>query len=151
VDEICCEGELPCPCPPVGLIDVVGKKWAMCVVSLLGFHGGLRFGPIQRSLPRVSPATLTSTLRALEREGLVVRTAAETTRGAPVSYDLSARGAALYRSLVPLAGWLRAATPAAGNLGIGPSGRRAASNQRFKTGPLSFPSEVERRPSRRTT
>jgi DNA-binding HxlR family transcriptional regulator len=107
VDAECCEGEYECPCPPVGLIDVVGKKWAMCVVTLLGRHGELRFGPIQRSLPRVSPATLTATLRALEQERIVRRTAAGTTRGAPVSYGLTVRGTTLYRSLIPLAGWLR--------------------------------------------
>jgi DNA-binding HxlR family transcriptional regulator len=107
VDAECCDGVYTCPCPPVGLIDVVGKKWAMCVVTLLGHYGSLRFGPIQRSLPRVSPATLTSTLRALEREKLVTRTASEPVRGAPVAYDLTERGTALYQSLLPLAGWLR--------------------------------------------
>lgn len=109
MDAECCEGVYECPCPPVGLIDVVGKKWAMCVVTLLGHHGSLRFGPIQRSLPRVSPATLTSTLRALERERLVVRSTASHVRGTPVAYVLSARGTALYQSLLPLAGWLRQA------------------------------------------
>jgi DNA-binding HxlR family transcriptional regulator len=107
VDPECCESTYDCPCPPVGLIDVVGKKWAMCVVTLLGHHGKLRFGPIQRSLPRVSPATLTSTLRALERERILVRTAAEPVRGAPVAYHLTPRGMALYENLLPLAGWLR--------------------------------------------
>jgi DNA-binding HxlR family transcriptional regulator len=108
VAKECCPGVYDCPCPPVGLIDVVGKKWAMCIVTLLGKHGELRFGPIQRSLPRVSPATLTATLRALERERLVRRSAAGSTRGSPVAYDLTTRGTALYRSLLPLAGWLRA-------------------------------------------
>jgi DNA-binding HxlR family transcriptional regulator len=107
VDALCCEGELECPCPPVGLIDVVGKKWAMCVVTLLGYHGRLRFGPIQRSLPRVSPATLTATLRALETAKLVVRTAQAPVRGAAVSYDLTPRGTELYRNILPLAEWLR--------------------------------------------
>lgn len=97
---------LECPCPPVGLIDVVGKKWAMCVVTLLGRHGVARFGPIQRALPHVSPATLTTTLRALEHERLVYRTPAGPE--SPVrGYALTARGRALYRSLLPLADWLR--------------------------------------------
>jgi DNA-binding HxlR family transcriptional regulator len=117
VDAECCEGVYDCPCPPVGLIDVVGKKWAMCVVTLLGHNGGLRFGPIQRSLPRVSPATLTSTLRALERERLIVRTASERFRGAPVAYDLTPMGTELYRSLLPLAGWLREGRPRSRSLG----------------------------------
>jgi len=100
-------GPLECPCPPAGVIDVVGKKWAMCVVTLLGRNGDLRFGPIQRALPRVSPATLTATLRALERHGLVRRQRTVQDRRVPGSYRLTAPGEALYRSLLPLASWLR--------------------------------------------
>jgi DNA-binding HxlR family transcriptional regulator len=103
----CCEAEYACPCPPVGLIDVVGKKWAVCVVTLLGKNGALRFGPIQRCLPKVSPATLTATLRALERER-IVRRASVRDRGEEFpGYGLTARGETLYRSLLPLASWLR--------------------------------------------
>jgi DNA-binding HxlR family transcriptional regulator len=105
----CCEGELQCPCPPIGIIDVVGKKWAVCVVSLLGKYGTVRFGPIQRCLSGVSPATLTSTLRSLERHRLVRRVAAAGPRGPVMAYALTRSGDALYRSLLPLAGWLRSA------------------------------------------
>lgn len=98
-----------CPCPPAGLIDVVGKKWAVCVVTLLGRNGALRFGPIQRSLPAVSPATLTATLRALEKERIVRRVAVRSDRGEALGYGLTRRGDALYQSLVPLASWLRGA------------------------------------------
>lgn len=104
----CCEGALECPCPPIGLIDVVGKKWAVCVISLLGRYGTVRFGPIQRCLAGVSPATLTSTLRSLERAKLVRRGAAEGPRGPVKAYSLTAAGRELYRRLVPLADWLRA-------------------------------------------
>jgi DNA-binding HxlR family transcriptional regulator len=105
----CCEGDLECPCPPIGLIDVVGKKWAVCVVSLLGKYGTVRFGPIQRCLSGVSPATLTSTLRSLEREKLIRRVATEGPRGPVKAYMLTAEGTKLYQSLIPLAGWLRSA------------------------------------------
>ncbi len=102
-----CEGELECPCPPVGLIDVVGKKWAVCVISLLGRYGTVRFGPIQRCLSGVSPATLTTTLRSLEREKLVRRAPAESPRGLVRAYSLTPSGQALYERLLPLADWLR--------------------------------------------
>ncbi|MFY9717735.1 MAG: helix-turn-helix domain-containing protein [Thermoplasmata archaeon] len=105
----CCEGDLECPCPPIGLIDIVGKKWAVCVVSLLGKYGTVRFGPIQRCLSGVSPATLTSTLRSLERARLVRRVPAEGPRGPVRAYALTAPGRSLYESLRPLAGWLRSA------------------------------------------
>lgn len=103
----CCEGDLVCPCPPIGLIDVVGKKWAVCVVSLLGHYGTVRFGPIQKCLSGVSPATLTSTLRSLERAHLVTRPAADGPRGPVRAYALTPTGKALYDHIVPLADWLR--------------------------------------------
>ncbi len=102
---------LYCPCPPTGMVDVVGKKWALCVVTLLGRNGTLRYAPIQRALPRVSPATLTHTLRALEANGLVTRAPVTGDARAAGAYALTAQGEALYRSLLPLTSWLRKATP----------------------------------------
>ncbi len=97
---------LECPCPPIGLIDVVGKKWAVCVISLLGKYGTVRFGPIQRCLSGVSPATLTTTLRALERARLVRRVPSDGPRGPVRAYALTSSGRTLYERLLPLAGWL---------------------------------------------
>lgn len=91
------------------MIDIVGKKWAVCVVSLLGHYGSVRFAAIQRCLTNVSPATLTSTLRSLERSRLIRRAAEPGPRGSPVAYSLTPAGTQLYRSLLPLARWLRSA------------------------------------------
>ncbi len=102
------ESELCCPCPPIGLIDIVGKKWAVCVVSLLGRYGVVRFGPIQKCLSGVSPATLTATLRSLERERLIRRVPTEGPRGPVKGYALTDSGQSLYRSILPLARWLQA-------------------------------------------
>jgi len=90
----------------MGLIDIVGKKWAVCVVSLLGKYGTVRFGPIQRCLSGVSPATLTATLRALERAKLVRRRPAESPKGPVRAYALTPSGQTLYERLLPLAEWL---------------------------------------------
>jgi len=103
----CCDGPLTCPCPPVGLIDIVGKKWAVCVIALLGRYGVVRFGPIQRCLTGVSPATLTTTLRALERARLVGRRTVDGDRGPVRAYALTPSGTVLYERLLPLAEWLR--------------------------------------------
>ena len=100
-----------CPCPPMGLIDIVGKKWAVCVVSLLGKYGTVRFGPIQQCLSGVSPATLTSTLRTLEHHRLVSRTSVDAPRGPVRAYRLTPAGRVLYDRLLPLTEWLRDATP----------------------------------------
>jgi DNA-binding HxlR family transcriptional regulator len=87
----------------VGLIDVVGKKWAACVVSLLGKYGTVRFGLVQRCLCSVSPATVTSTLRSLEQAKLIERVAADGPSGPVRAYVLTDTGFSLYRSLLPLA------------------------------------------------
>jgi DNA-binding HxlR family transcriptional regulator len=102
-----CPGDLVCPCPPVGLINIVGKKWAVCVIALLGEYGTVRFGPIQQCLAGVSPATLTSTLRALERAQLVCRRTADGDRGPVRAYALTPTGRALHGSLAPFTRWLR--------------------------------------------
>lgn len=99
--------DLICPCPPIGLIDVVGKKWAVCVVTLLGANGAVRFGPIQKCLSGVSPATLTSTLRSLERARLIRRVPAEGPRGPVKAYALTESGLSLYQCILPLARWLQ--------------------------------------------
>ncbi|MGA8542596.1 MAG: helix-turn-helix domain-containing protein [Thermoplasmata archaeon] len=104
----CAEGDLRCPCPPMGLIDLVGKKWAVCVVSLLGEYGTVRFGPIQKCLSGVSPATLTSTLRSLERARLIHRVPVEGPRGPVRAYALTSSGRSLNESIRPLAKWLQA-------------------------------------------
>ena len=89
------------------MIDIVGKKWAVCVVSLLGRYGTVRFGPIQKCLSGVSPATLTTTLRSLERARLVVRRSIEGEKGPVQGYALTPAGRGLYQGLLPLADWLR--------------------------------------------
>ncbi len=101
------EPPLDCPCPPQGLVEVVGKKWALCVVTLLGKHGPLRFGMLQRSLPGVSPATLTSTLRQLSLEGILATVPVQRDRRARGSYGLTPKGLDLYRTLIPFSRWLR--------------------------------------------
>lgn len=86
---------------------MVGKKWAVCVVSLLGKYGTLRFGPIQNCLSGVSPATLTTTLRSLEGAHLIRRVPTEGPKGIVKAYGLTDSGRSLYHSLLPLAGWLQ--------------------------------------------
>jgi DNA-binding HxlR family transcriptional regulator len=90
----------------MGLVGIVGKKWAVCVISLLGRYGTVRFGPIQRCLTGVSPATLTTTLRTLERRHLVRRVPVEGRTGPVRAYALTSDGAALHRALLPLVGYL---------------------------------------------
>ncbi|HEU4670958.1 MAG TPA: helix-turn-helix domain-containing protein [Dyella sp.] len=56
------------------LIGRVAAKWTILVLETLEHRGQLRFHELQRALPGVSQKVLTSVLRQMERDGLVVRT-----------------------------------------------------------------------------
>ncbi len=60
-------------CPVEALIDVVGGKWKMPIISLL-FQGTRRYGKLRQALPGVTERMLTLQLRELEQAGIVQRT-----------------------------------------------------------------------------
>lgn len=55
------------------LIGRVADKWTMVVLEVLVEAGTLRFTRLAEAVPGVSQKMLTQTLRAMERDGLVVR------------------------------------------------------------------------------
>jgi DNA-binding HxlR family transcriptional regulator len=71
----------------------VGDKWTVLVVTVLG-AGPKRFNEIRRALGSISQRMLTLTLRALERDGLVVRTVFPTVPP-KVEYELTKLGHSL--------------------------------------------------------
>src|SRR3546814_19576654 len=63
-------------CKALGqILERVGDKWTILIVGALATQGVMRFNALQREIPGVSHKVLTTTLRALERDGLVSRTA----------------------------------------------------------------------------
>lgn len=56
------------------VIGRVADKWTMLVLEVLAEHGELRFTRIGEQVGGISQKMLTQTLRAMERDGLVVRT-----------------------------------------------------------------------------
>lgn len=56
------------------VLNRIGDKWSVMVVSMLGRSGTLRFNELKRMINGVSQRMLTLTLRNLERDGLVHRT-----------------------------------------------------------------------------
>jgi len=86
-----------------GILDRIGDKWSLLVVTTL--HGRLlRFGELQDRIPGVSQRMLTRTLRHLERDGLVKRSVfAEVPPR--VEYELTPTGETLVEPAVTLAEW----------------------------------------------
>jgi DNA-binding HxlR family transcriptional regulator len=93
-----------CPCPLEGVIDTVGKKWTLSIVTTIGNHDRLRFGELQEKLAGISPKTLADRLKELERMKLVDRKAyAEIPPR--VEYSLTEGGEGLRRAAIPLMEW----------------------------------------------
>lgn len=63
------------PCQAVaGTLSLIGNKWSVTIIMLLS-EGPRRFNELKRSIGGISQRMLTLTLRELEREGVVSRTA----------------------------------------------------------------------------
>ena len=80
-------------------LSLIGGKYKMVVMFWLNRNTTLRFNEMKRRIGSISYKTLASTLKEMERDGLVVRT--EYPQVPPkVEYALSGRG----RSLIPILG-----------------------------------------------
>ncbi|MSX02630.1 MAG: transcriptional regulator [Actinobacteria bacterium] len=83
-------------CPVCRTADIVCAKWTLLVVRELD-RGNSRFCELERSLPGISPRTLSLRLRELEQEGIAERR--ELPELPPrVEYALTDKG----RALLPL-------------------------------------------------
>lgn len=85
------------------VLNRVGDKWSVLTIVLLG-DGPKRFNEIRRLLTGISQRVLTSTLRGLERDGLVKRTVTPATPP-QVSYALTKLGRTLLEPVRVLAVW----------------------------------------------
>jgi len=85
------------------VLDRVGDKWSVLVISLLG-ERGRRFSELQRAIDGISQRMLTLTLRQLERDGLVSRTV-HATVPPRVDYALTPLGASVLEPVAALTGW----------------------------------------------
>jgi DNA-binding HxlR family transcriptional regulator len=85
------------------VLDRIGDKWTVLVISTLGTDA-LRYSDLQVSVPGISQRMLTVTLKALERDGLVTRTAFPEVPPR-VEYELTALGRSLLDAVMALAAW----------------------------------------------
>jgi len=83
----------------------VGDKWTVLVVASLG-DGPKRFNELRKALGSISQRMLTLTLRGLERDGLVTRTAYPTIPPR-VDYELTKLGRSLLEPVNGLSLWAR--------------------------------------------
>ncbi|WP_114558693.1 winged helix-turn-helix transcriptional regulator [Desertihabitans aurantiacus] len=98
-------------CPSQQLLARVSGKWVTLVLSALGSGPDcdgdprpMRYSELGRVLAGVSPKMLSQTLRSLERDGLISRTAAATVP-VTVTYELTDLGLSLHQTVRQLKRW----------------------------------------------
>lgn len=90
-------------CPSRTSLARIANKWtAMIVIALEGKR--LRFGEIRVAVDGISGKVLSETLRQLERDGIVARTAYDE-MPPRVEYELTPLGTTLYEPLSALGRW----------------------------------------------
>jgi DNA-binding HxlR family transcriptional regulator len=104
-------------CPSRKLLDRISDKWVTLILAALGSGGSqqagagcageprpMRYSELLRLLAGVSQKMLTQTLRSLERDGLVTRTATPTVP-VTVSYELTDLGLSLHQMMRGIKSW----------------------------------------------
>jgi DNA-binding HxlR family transcriptional regulator len=98
-------------CPSQQLLAQVSGKWVTLVLSALGSGPEcdgeprpMRYSELARVLAGVSPKMLSQTLKTLERDGLIDRTATATVP-VTVTYELTALGLSLHQTVRQLKLW----------------------------------------------
>jgi DNA-binding HxlR family transcriptional regulator len=87
------------------VLQRIGDKWSILVVSRLG-SGPMRFSELRTVIGGISQKMLTTTLRILERDGFVTRTAFATIPPR-VDYELTDLGRELLVPVNALGDWAR--------------------------------------------
>ncbi|MBX5159548.1 helix-turn-helix transcriptional regulator [Rhizobium sp. NZLR8] len=102
----------PSTCAVREILDRVGDKWTMLVLIALA-ERPRRFSDVNRAVPDISKRMLSQTLRALERDGLVLRTVFPTNPPS-VEYELTELGRTIFEPLTMLVRWVERSQGAIG-------------------------------------
>ena len=93
-------------CPIRNVLSRIGDKWSMLVLFTLERHGVLRFNGLKLYIPDISKKMLSTVLKVLEADGLVVRRVyAEVPPR--VEYSLTERGMTLIPLIDNLIDWAK--------------------------------------------
>lgn len=96
------KNELP-ECPVATMVKLIGNKWKLLIIrNLLSCTS--RFGELKNGIPGISQKVLTDNLRALENDGLVVRTVYPEVPP-KVEYSLSELGHSLRPLFISMEVW----------------------------------------------
>lgn len=97
--------EIPYDCPIEATLGLIGGKWKALILDQLT-DGALRFGALQKRMPKITPKMLTQQLRELEEDGLVTRRVYPVVPP-KVEYELTEFGTTVLPILTAMCDWGR--------------------------------------------
>lgn len=96
------EPELDTHCPANKAADILGDRWVLQIVRAMIF-GATRYSDLQQAVPRISPTVLSTRLKQLVEDGIIVRREGAGPKAA--SYRLTPSGRELKPMLKFMAAW----------------------------------------------
>lgn len=91
------------PCPVATTVQLIGNKWKLLIIRNLLVRPW-RFNELQKSLDGISQKVLTDNLRAMEADGIIIRTVFPEVPPR-VEYSLSELGESLRPILTAMQSW----------------------------------------------
>jgi DNA-binding HxlR family transcriptional regulator len=91
-------------CPIRDVLERMGDRWSMLVLLMLNDHKTMRFSVLKNAIGDISQRMLSQTLRRLEQDGLVLRTA-HATVPPRVDYALTTLGESFMNPMRNLLNW----------------------------------------------
>jgi DNA-binding HxlR family transcriptional regulator len=90
-------------CPIESTLALINGKWRLLILKALS-QGPVRYGALERQIPRISAKVLTQQLREMERDGLIVRTIFPEIPP-HVEYSLDRMGVSIYSVFKEMRRW----------------------------------------------
>ncbi len=94
-------GFIECMCPATGLVQIIGRKYALRLLTVIGEYNCIRFNDLKSVMDDMSSSTLAIRLAELERAALIERREFNETPPR-VEYALTDEGSNLRQSLFTL-------------------------------------------------
>ena len=92
------------PCCASLTMGIIGGKWKTVILYHL-MNEAMRYNELRKSMPTVTERTLSLQLKALEEDGLIVRTVHTSKPPLKVVYSLSEFGQTLIPLITSIAAW----------------------------------------------
>ncbi|KXA99343.1 hypothetical protein AKJ48_02470 [candidate division MSBL1 archaeon SCGC-AAA261O19] len=90
-------------CPLTEASKILNRKWSLVIVGRL-LNEEKRFSQLKKSIPEISPKVLSSTLKSLQKHGLIERKVVDSSP-IKVNYHLTEKGESLEEIINNLEEW----------------------------------------------